>query len=164
MHETDLEYSLTYRDAVDILRIVKESLHCESLEIELGGMRLSLTRATAASTPCAAPAAPSAPRPAAIAETAPAASLPRPAQPAEFGLVTVHAPMLGMFYRGPAPDALPFIQVGDAIEADATLGLIEVMKLFSPVHPGVAGRIVDILVDNAVLVEHGQPVALIEPR
>lgn len=162
LHETDLEYSLTYRDALDILRLVKESSHCASLDIELGGMRLSLTRATAQCTPFAAPAVHLAPPPQAIAEAAPPPALP-PA-PVESGFVTVRAPMLGVFYRASAPDAPPFVQVDDVVEADATLGVIEVMKLFSSIHSGVAGRIVEILVENAALVEFGQPIVVIEPR
>ena len=71
--------------------------------------------------------------------------------------------MLGTFYRALEPSAPPCIKVGDIIAADDTIGLIEVMKLFSPVAAGIAGRVVEVLVENGVLVEHNQPLVRVEP-
>ena len=151
--EKELIYSLTYHDVVEILQLINESSSCESLELELGDLRINATRAAPA------PAAPAQPeRPAVAGEAA------APAQ-AEggAGLVAVRSPMLGTFYRAPAPGEPPFIEPGDLVEEDETIGLIDVMKLFTQVTAGAAGRVVEILAQNATLVEYDQPLVLIEP-
>lgn len=105
-----------------------------------------------------------APRP--VPTTAMAAS-PAPASRAEEpfpeGAVVVRAPMLGTFYRAPAPGERPFVEVGSKVAPDDTLCLVEVMKLFNSIKAGVAGRVVGILAENATMVEHGQPLMVIVP-
>jgi acetyl-CoA carboxylase biotin carboxyl carrier protein len=153
--EPELTYALTYRDVVEILRLINESSSCESIELELGELRLSATRAIgAASVPRVAPA-----QPVEAAVVVEAAALDR----SESGLIAVRAPMLGTFYRAPAPGQPPYVKVGDVIDADETIGLIDVMKLFTQIPAGVAGRVAEILARNAELVEHGQPLMLIDP-
>jgi acetyl-CoA carboxylase biotin carboxyl carrier protein len=76
--------------------------------------------------------------------------------------VEVKAPMLGVFYRCPEPGAPPFVEVGKAVAAQDTVALIEVMKLFNQVQAGAEGRVVEILVEDGALVEHGQALLVIE--
>ena len=78
------------------------------------------------------------------------------AAPASDG-TTVDSPMLGTFYRAPAPGAPPFVEIGAQVEPETTVCLIEVMKMMNSIRAGVAGTIAEILVDNAELVEEGQP-------
>jgi acetyl-CoA carboxylase biotin carboxyl carrier protein len=75
--------------------------------------------------------------------------------------VAVRATISGTFYRAPNPGADSFCNVGDVVRPDTTLGLIEVMKLFTSVQAGVAGTVVRIVPDNGSLVELGQPLVLI---
>lgn len=75
----------------------------------------------------------------------------------------VKSPMVGTFYRKPAPDKPPFINVGDEVKKGQVLCLIEAMKLFNEVEAEVDGKIVKILVDDASPVEFDQPLFLIEP-
>ena len=77
--------------------------------------------------------------------------------------VTVTAPMVGTFYRAPAPDAPPYVSVGDVVEVGQPLCIIEAMKLMNEIESEVKGRIVKILVENEEPVEYGQPLFLIEP-
>lgn len=77
--------------------------------------------------------------------------------------VAVRATISGTFYRAPNPGADAFCKVGDLVRPDTTLGLIEVMKLFTSVQAGVAGTVVRIVPDNGSLVELGQPLVLIRP-
>lgn len=65
------------------------------------------------------------------------------------------APLVGVFYRAPSPDASNFVEVGDTVEVGQELGLIEAMKVFSPVPSEVAGQIVDIPVNGGQLVHQG---------
>lgn len=79
------------------------------------------------------------------------------------GAVTVRAPIAGTFYRAPSPGAEPFCKPGDRVAPDTTLGLIEVMKLFTSVPAGVAGTVSSIVPGNGALVEAGQPLVVIRP-
>ena len=75
----------------------------------------------------------------------------------------VKSPMVGTFYRKPAPDKPPFVNVGDEVKKGQVLCLIEAMKLFNEVESEVDGKIIKILVDDASPVEFDQPLFLIEP-
>ena len=70
---------------------------------------------------------------------------------------TVDSPMLGTFYRAPAPGATPFVEIGSVVEPETTVCLVEVMKMMNSIRAGVSGTIAEILVENAELVEEGQP-------
>lgn len=83
--------------------------------------------------------------------------------PVPEGSVVVRAPMLGTFYRAPAPGDKPFVEVGSKVLPDDTVCLVEVMKLFNSITAGVAGTVVKILAENATMVEHGQPLMLVAP-
>jgi acetyl-CoA carboxylase biotin carboxyl carrier protein len=65
------------------------------------------------------------------------------------GLSTVHAPLLGTFYRAPRPGAPPFVEVGSHVEADTVVGIIETMKLMNSVCAGVRGTVAEILIADA---------------
>jgi acetyl-CoA carboxylase biotin carboxyl carrier protein len=77
--------------------------------------------------------------------------------------VAVRAPNLGTFYRAPKPGAAPYVSVGQKVDADTEVCLIEVMKLFTSVLAGVAGTVRKVLVEDTELVEYDQPLFLIEP-
>jgi len=77
-------------------------------------------------------------------------------------IAEVVSPMVGTFYTAPAPDAPPFVQLGDRVVPGQTLCILEAMKLMNEIKSEVAGTIVDILVRNAEAVEYGQALFLIE--
>ena len=106
--------------------------------------------------------------------TAPAAmSLERTAQspvasgtgttPAAETHVAITSPMVGTFFRAPAPDADPYAELGDTVEIGQTVCIIEAMKLMNEIESEVRGKIVKILVENAQPVEFGQRLFLVEP-
>ena len=75
---------------------------------------------------------------------------------------TIQAPIPGVFYRRPAPDQPPYKNDGDAVAVGDTLGLIEVMKTFTPVVAEEAGRLVRYVVENEEPIMAGQPLAEID--
>ncbi|MGW4378670.1 acetyl-CoA carboxylase biotin carboxyl carrier protein [Kitasatospora sp. NPDC004531] len=75
----------------------------------------------------------------------------------------VCAPMIGTFYHAPEPGAPPFVTVGDSVTPGQPVGLLEVMKMMSPVHADTAGRVVEILVADGTAVEFQQPLITVEP-
>jgi len=83
--------------------------------------------------------------------------------PAEDRLVAVTSPMVGTFYRAPAPEADPYVELGATVEVGQTVCIIEAMKLMNEIESETKGRVVRILVDNAQPVEFGQKLFLIEP-
>lgn len=80
------------------------------------------------------------------------------------GAEKITAPMVGTFYRAPAPDAEPFVEVGQIVETGQTLCIIEAMKLMNEIEAEFSGAIVDILVENGQAVEYGQPLFLIRRK
>ena len=75
----------------------------------------------------------------------------------------ITSPMVGTFYRAPAPDADPYVEVGDMVEIGQTVCIVEAMKLMNEIESEVRGRIVQIPVENAQPVEFGQTLFLVEP-
>jgi len=79
------------------------------------------------------------------------------ALPLEDGEVLITTPMLGTFYRSPKPGEPQFVEVGDKIDAEAVVGIVEVMKLMSSIPAGVAGEVTRVLAHDGQLVEADQP-------
>lgn len=77
-------------------------------------------------------------------------------------LYEIKSPIVGTFYRAPAPDADPYVQIGDAVSDGTVLCIVEAMKLMNEIESDVSGKVVKILVDNATPVEYNQPLFLIE--
>lgn len=162
------------KDVVAIVDLFEQS-DWDELHIELDGLHLFLSRradaqltsgiggglasapAAVAAPAAAAPAAPAA----APAASAPAASAPAPDSiPANW--VAVTAPNLGTFYRAPKPGAAPFVEIGQQVTEDTEICLLEVMKLFTAVKAGVSGKVMQVCVNDADMVEHGQPLFYVE--
>ncbi|MCT7984291.1 acetyl-CoA carboxylase biotin carboxyl carrier protein [Laspinema sp. A4] len=76
----------------------------------------------------------------------------------------VISPMVGTFYRSPAPDEPPFVAIGDRIKLGQTVCIIEAMKLMNEIEAEVSGQVVEILVENGTPVEYGQPLMRISPE
>lgn len=77
--------------------------------------------------------------------------------------VTIKSPIIGTFYRKPAPDKDVFTEVGKTIQKGDTLCVIEAMKLFNEIEAEISGKIVKILVDDMSPVEFDQPLFLVDP-
>ena len=83
--------------------------------------------------------------------------------PAADGTVTIVAPLMGRFYAKPEPGAAPFVTVGAEVHADSTVGLIEVMKVFTAVRAGVTGVVTEICVQDAEFIEYGHVLFRVRP-
>ena len=86
-----------------------------------------------------------------------------PPTESEKRLHEVKSPIVGTFYRAPAPDASPFVQIGTLVETGAVLCIVEAMKLMNEIESDISGKVVKILAENGQPVEYGQPLFLIEP-
>lgn len=83
---------------------------------------------------------------------------------AESKWVAINSPMVGTFYRSPAPNEAPFVEVGDRIRTGQTVCIIEAMKLMNEIEAEVSGQIMEILVQNGSPVEYGQILMRINPE
>ncbi len=79
-------------------------------------------------------------------------------------LVEIKSPMVGTFYKAPAPDARPYVEVGQDVKQGQVVCIIEAMKLMNEVEAEISGRVIEILVENAKPVQFGQSIFLIEPQ
>lgn len=75
----------------------------------------------------------------------------------------IKAPMVGIFYRAPSPEAPPFVETGQIIEIGQVICIIEAMKLMNEIKSEIKGKVLEILVENGEPVEFGQPLFLVEP-
>lgn len=140
------------RALVDLM----EKNHLLELEVEEEGRRVKLRRESPSGNSVSHAAQP----PMAAPPVAPAAP---PPPPAESTAKPFPSPLVGTFYRSPKPDAEPFVDVGDAVEPNTVLCIIEAMKVMNEIKAETKGRIREILVKNGQAVEFGEPLFLIEP-
>lgn len=109
------------------------------------------------------PIAPVAAAPAPVA-SAPAAAATDAATPAaDDNLITINSPMVGTYYSRPNPDSDAFVQIGDVVNNDSPVCIIEAMKVFNEIQAEVKGKIVAILVDDEEPVDVGKPLFKVDP-
>lgn len=160
----------THSEIVDILKQLEDSA-CEEFHLRVEGLELSLRRRvqgkpaneyvslrrdavekSASRAPALAPES--------VARTA---SQSRPTGRANAHAREVTAPMTGTFFRRPAPDEPPFVEVDDHVTEGDPLFMIEVMKLFSTIYAEFAGRVVSVEATDGESVDQGRTLILIEP-
>ena len=117
----------------------------------------SVAVAPSTAAPTAAPALD--PPPVAGNTAAPATEAP----PAEAQQTEIRSPMVGTFYTAPDPESPPFVSVGDIVQPDTVVCLVEAMKVFNEIKAEVSGRLTQVLVKNAEAVEYDQPLFVVAP-
>ncbi|MBI5909531.1 MAG: hypothetical protein HY848_06235 [Betaproteobacteria bacterium] len=146
------------------------------LQVDVGNLKVTIGKGNAPQTltigaapsgakpgvPAGSPQPPAAAPPAGIPAAVPAVVAPHAsaqavtnADPAQDGIVTIVAPLMGRFYAKPEPGAAPFVSVGAEVSADTTVALIEVMKVFTAVPAGVNGVVTEICVQDTEFIEYG---------
>jgi acetyl-CoA carboxylase biotin carboxyl carrier protein len=75
----------------------------------------------------------------------------------------VKSPIVGTFYRAPAPDAEPYVEVGQQVNSGTVMCIVEAMKLMNEIESDIAGKVVKIMVENGTPVEYNQVLFLVEP-
>ncbi len=152
---------LTHDDVQRIIKIIDE-MGDRDVHLEFGELKLHVTRGAAAAPTAGAPHAPAVPKP----PPAPAPTKPAPVPTVDVppGHVAIRAPTMGTFYRASSPGAKPHAEIGDRVQPDDTVGVFEVMKLFSTLNAGVAGTIIGIPVSNEAMVEPDQVLIIIKPE
>ena len=140
-------------DEIEKLLTLMERHDLNELQIKEGAWQFSARRGRLADPVVVAPVQ--------LPAAATAAALPAVAALAE-NLREITAPIVGTFYRSPAPDQAPFKEVGDRVSADDVVCIVEAMKVMNEIRAQVSGKIRKILVENSTAVEYGQPLFLVE--
>ena len=135
-----------------------ESRGLVELEMEHQGLRIRLKKASSSHTPQVVEYVAGIPQP-----VAPVGQKSAPAVE-ESRRIIIKSPMVGTFYRAPAPDAPPFVEVGQDLEVGQVVCILEAMKLMNEIKSEVAGRVAEVLVDSGSPVEFGQPLFVVEPQ
>ncbi len=160
--------NLSRNDIERLIEVINEK-GIEEFELEQGGTRLRIVSGRGVVLPMAAAPPPPAPAPG---EAPPAEESSRvagtsatpDAEPEEDpNLKKVTSPMVGTFYRSSSPGAAPFVEVGDKVDDQTVLCIIEAMKLMNEIHAETRGVVKKILVENGQPVEYGQVLFLVEP-
>ena len=157
--ETD--ESLDVRTIRHLVRLMKR-YDLTAIDFIEGETKIRLRRRGAEPAPAAALVPAAAPAPAALAAAAPRTE-PTPPPVAVVAGVVIESPMVGTYYASSAPDAPPFVTVGSVVRPDATVCVIEAMKVFTDIPAGVSGTITEVLVKNGQSVEFGQPMFRVHP-
>src|SRR5262249_18959943 len=175
--QRDLEsVRMDWKQLKELIELVSEKGFAE-FEVERQGFRLKITQASderavpiAHLTPHGTPVAPEA-YPAQVqpvihaAVASPAASAGQGTAPGRGGaaevaaesLHTIKSPIVGTFYRSPSPTSDPFVKVGDRVEPDSVVCIIEAMKLMNEIQAETSGTVLEIYVENGQPVEYNQP-------
>jgi len=126
----------------------------QQLEIRRGGLRVKVSK-NGAPASVAVPSAPAAARA--------GVTVSGPEQKTQGDLPTVNAPLTGVFYRSPTPQAPPFVQIGAVVNKGDVIALIEAMKLFNEIRATAGGKVKRIFAENGQLVRAHQPLLELEP-
>jgi acetyl-CoA carboxylase biotin carboxyl carrier protein len=143
----------TWQDALELVRLLLAT-GAPHGTVELPGLHLSFsTGPDSTVSPSTGPAA-----------TSPGADEGQAPEPGnDCALRQIVAPVIGTFYRRPAPTQPPFVEVGDEVGPETVVGIVEVMKLMVPVEAGVSGRIARVCAEDATAVEEGQALFEVTP-
>ncbi|MEA2027149.1 MAG: acetyl-CoA carboxylase, partial [Chloroflexota bacterium] len=165
-HPAALERLMTNREEiaelvalVDRLERLLERSGLSELELEVGGTTLVLRTPAAVASTVAALAVPGAIPEAAALEPMPL--IDEPVQ--ERGAHVISAPLTGVFYRSPSPDAEPYVREGGQVNAGQVIGLIEAMKLFNEIKSDVTGTVRHMAAGDGDLVKGGQTLIEVDP-
>lgn len=158
---TDLRELVAALGQSDVVELTLKNADFELTLRKAGAMVVSAPAATPALT--ADDSAPVSTAPAAEPEPAAAPAPPAPPPGKGSDLLAITSPMVGTFYRSPAPEEPAFVGVGDRISTGQTVCIIEAMKLMNELEAEISGEVVEILVENAQPVEFGQTLMLVRP-
>lgn len=125
-----------------------EAHDLSEVNLREGGRKIRLRRGGIVATPATA---------APVVASAPVAAAPAAATSDSDNITTITSPMVGTFYSRPNPDTSAFVKVGDSVEPETTVCIIEAMKVFNEIPAEIRGKIVAILVKDEESLEFGKP-------
>ena len=171
---------MTFKEIQELIKLINRSnltefkLKDKEFELTIKTNKQDKTKTVVQQIPSVAAASPVMPMPAvqqpvAPAASAPAASKAAPAAPAaekvedESKYLAIKSPIVGTFYRSSSPEKGPYVKVGDKVEVNQVVCIVEAMKLFNEIESEIRGTIVKVMVEDAQPVEYDQVLFLVDP-
>jgi acetyl-CoA carboxylase biotin carboxyl carrier protein len=166
--------NLTYDDLLRIVELIKASEQFSEFRLKIGEIEVELRRRGAADRPettalplsLSMPSSEGLPARPETSSLAPEHPFPPPHDAPRWpdGSLVIYSPIIGTFYRAAEPGAKPFVEVGQVVDPDTTVCIIEVMKLMNSIPAGRRGTVMQILVADAAPIEYGQPLIVLRPE
>ena len=173
---------MTFKEIQELIKLINRSnltefkLKDKEFELTIKTNKQDKTKTVVQQIPSVAAASPVMPMPAVQQPVAPAASAPAPAAskaapaaPAaekvedESKYLAIKSPIVGTFYRSSSPEKGPYVKVGDKVEVNQVVCIVEAMKLFNEIESEISGTIVKVMVEDAQPVEYDQVLFLVDP-
>lgn len=156
---------MNLQEIKELIKVLGETDIAE-VNLESEGVKVSIKKGSAFAAAAAVPATPVMAPAAAPAAAAPAPTPEKveeaPSAGTKANVEYIKAPMVGTFYRTPAPEAPAYVEVGQTVKLGQTVCIVEAMKLMNEIEAEIEGKIVEILVENGQPVEYGQPLFAVE--
>jgi acetyl-CoA carboxylase biotin carboxyl carrier protein len=149
------------REIEELIRLVEESKISE-LEVCRGRTKIRIAKNGAAAPPLAALVPVASPGQPAVGDSTAAEETEAAGEKLASNLKQIKSPMVGTFYRSPAPGSEPFVEIGQPVAVGQTVCIVEAMKLMNEIGSDFSGVIRRVLLENGQPVEYGQPLFLIE--
>ncbi|MBD2653794.1 acetyl-CoA carboxylase biotin carboxyl carrier protein [Synechocystis sp. FACHB-383] len=153
--------AINFTELRELLGVISQS-NITEFSLKSGDFEVSVRKDTVAGGVSIAPQAITPPSSPVVSAPAPSPEVAAPS-PADQKWTAIVSPMVGTFYRAPAPDEPPFVEVGDAVSKGQGVCIIEAMKLMNEIEAEVAGQVMEIVVENGEPVEYGQTLMWIKP-
>jgi acetyl-CoA carboxylase biotin carboxyl carrier protein len=147
----------------ELVRLVEDS-KINELEVSHGRTKIRISKGGSPAGASAVPAAAAAPAPIPVAPLAEAGAEGPDEEKLASNLKQIKSPMVGTFYRAPAPGSEPFTEVGQSVAVGQTVRIVEAMKLMNEIGSDFNGVIRRVLTENGQPVEYGQPLFLVETK
>lgn len=173
---------MTFKEIQELIKLINRSnltefkLKDKEFELTIKTNKQDKTKTVVQQIPSVAAASPVMPMPAVQQPVAPAAPAPAPAAPKaapaapaaekvedESKYLAIKSPIVGTFYRSSSPEKGPYVKVGDKVEVNQVVCIVEAMKLFNEIESEISGTIVKVMVEDAQPVEYDQVLFLVDP-
>ena len=149
---------MNIKEIKEMIQLMNEN-NLTELELEKDGLKIRLKKSSSGTIE---PVIIQESRPSAAQTAKEAAATKEASRVADQAKINIKSPMVGTFYASPAPDAPPFMQIGQQVEVGQVVCIIEAMKLMNEIKSEVRGKVSQILVNNGDPVEFSQPLFLLE--
>lgn len=154
-----MKSKIDYKEILKLIDLLEER-NLSAFELEIEGFKIKISRGQPSKIVTESPSPPSLP---AEPEANPATDL-LESKEAKNDLHYISSPMVGTFYRAPDPSSPPFVEIGESVQKNQTLCIIEAMKLMNEIESDIDGVLEEIYVQNGKPVEYGKKLFAIKPE
>ena len=154
-----MKSKIDYKEILKLIDLLEER-NLSAFELEIEGLKIKISRGY---PPSIMPEPPTSPPSPVEHEANPATNLPEPKE-SQNDLHYISSPMVGTFYRAPDPSSPPFVEIGESVQKNQTLCIIEAMKLMNEIESDIDGVLEEIYVQNGKPVEYGKKLFAIKPE